>query len=38
MNQIHTNLKIFDWLVLKLQGDETEIPKRHYVHIYKVLG
>ena len=30
--------KIFDSLVLKLQGTETESLKTHYIHVYKVFG
>ena len=31
-------IKIFDWFVLKLQGNETETLKPHYIHVYKVFG
>ena len=30
--------KVFDPLLLKLQGTETEILKRYYIHLYKVFG
>ena len=30
--------EIFDSLVLKLQGTETETLKYHYIHVYKVFG
>ena len=30
--------EIFDSLVLKLQGIETETLKPHYIHVYKVFG
>ena len=31
-------LKFFDWLVLKLQGTETETLKPLYIHVYKMFG
>ena len=33
-----SHFKMFDWLVLKLQGTETETLKPHYIHVYKVFG
>ena len=30
--------KIFDSLVLKLQVTDSDTPKHHYIHVYKVFG
>ena len=36
--QNHTNSNKIYGLVLKLQGNETETLKLHYIHVYKMFG